>query len=523
MRSRRRPHPRPTSRPATAAAWRCTSTRCCCSASARRRRRARRTSPSRRRRSSRSRRAWPAVSMAACASTSIPARWASPATARSRCATHRRSRCPTASPSTRRWRTRTATHVRCIARSRWPTSTRSGSRRSARSSRSSGSPAPGPAGGTSPAEAGSRSSPAAPRPGRRAQRICDNARPCTRSLRHVARLDQTPFPADILDLSHDGRGVARLDSGKTVFIGGALPGERVMARRTARSRSFDEAVTLEVLQASPDRVEPRCVHFGTCGGCALQHLQESKQILAKQRVLQENLERIGHVAPDAVLPPLTDAAWGYRRKGRFSVRRVEKKGKTLVGFRERDPRFVADLSECHTVIPRVGALIPPLSVLVDGLDARRDIPQIEFIAGGATDDHDGLALVFRHLQPLSEGDRAALLAFAQAQGLALFLQPGGVDSVHPLWPADPQLSFRLPAWDVELKFRPLDFIQVNAGLNEKMIARALELLDVQPGERVLDLFCGLGNFTLPLASGAAEVIGVEDELGLVVRALANVA
>jgi len=337
----------------------------------------------------------------------------------------------------------------------------------------------------------------------------------------VARLDQTPFPADILDLSHDGRGVARLDSGKTVFIGGALPGERVMARRTARSRSFDEAVTLEVLQASPDRVEPRCVHFGTCGGCALQHLQESKQILAKQRVLQENLERIGHVAPDAVLPPLTDAAWGYRRKGRFSVRRVEKKGKTLVGFRERDPRFVADLSECHTVIPRVGALIPPLSVLVDGLDARRDIPQIEFIAGGATDDHDGLALVFRHLQPLSEGDRAALLAFAQAQRLALFLQPGGVDSVHPLWPADPQLSFRLPAWDVELKFRPLDFIQVNAGLNEKMIARALELLDVQPGERVLDLFCGLGNFTLPLARVAGEVVGVEGDAGLVARAREN--
>ena len=337
----------------------------------------------------------------------------------------------------------------------------------------------------------------------------------------MARLDQTPFPADILDLSHDGRGVARLDSGKTVFIGGALPGERVMARRTARSRSFDEAATLEVLQASPDRVEPRCVHFGTCGGCALQHLQESKQILAKQRVLQENLERIGHVAPDAVLPPLTDAAWGYRRKGRFSVRRVEKKGKTLVGFRERDPRFVADLSECHTVIPRVGALIPPLSVLVDGLDARRDIPQIEFIAGDATDDHDGLALVFRHLQPLSEGDRAALLAFAQAQCLALFLQPGGVDSVHPLWPADPQLSFRLPAWDVELKFRPLDFIQVNAGLNEKMIARALELLDVQPGERVLDLFCGLGNFTLPLARVAGEVVGVEGDAGLVARAREN--
>lgn len=339
----------------------------------------------------------------------------------------------------------------------------------------------------------------------------------------MARLDQTPFPADILDLSHDGRGVARRDNGKAVFIAGALPGERVMAKQTARSRSFDEAVTLDVLEASPDRVEPRCIHFGTCGGCALQHLEESKQILAKQRVLLENLERIGHVTPGAVLPPLTDAAWGYRRKGRFSVRRVEKKDKTLVGFRERDPRFVADLSECHTVIPAIGAAIPLLSALVDGLDARRDIPQVEFIAGDATADHDGIALVFRHLQPLSDDDRAALLAFAQAHRFALFLQPGGVDSVHPLWPADPQLSFRLPAWDIELKFRPLDFIQVNAGLNDKMIARTLELLDVQPGERVLDLFCGLGNFTLPLARVADAVVGVEGDSGLVARARENAA
>ena len=337
----------------------------------------------------------------------------------------------------------------------------------------------------------------------------------------MARLDQTPFPADILDLSHDGRGVARRDSGKAVFIAGALPGERVMAKQTARSRSFDEAVTLEVLDASPDRVEPRCLHFGTCGGCALQHLEESKQIVAKQRVLQENLERIGHVTPDVVLPPLTDAAWGYRRKGRFSVRRVEKKDKTLVGFRERDPRFVADLSECHTVLPAIGAAIPALSALVDGLDALRDIPQIEFIAGDATADHGGIALVFRHLQPLSEGDRARLLAFAQAHRFALFLQPGGVDSVHPLWPVDPQLSFRLPAWDLELKFRPLDFIQVNAGLNDRMIARTLELLDVQPGERVLDLFCGLGNFTLPLARVADAVVGVEGDPGLVARAREN--
>lgn len=337
----------------------------------------------------------------------------------------------------------------------------------------------------------------------------------------MARLDQTPFAAEIIDLSHDGRGVARREGGKTVFVAGALPGETVMAKQTSRSRSFDEAVTVDVLAASPDRVEPRCPHFGTCGGCALQHLEASKQIVAKQRVLHDNLERIGKVAPETLLPPLTDAAWGYRRKGRFSVRRVEKKDKTLVGFRERDPRFVADLSVCHTVIPQIGERIGDLAGLVDSLDARRDMPQIEFIAGDPTPEFNGIALVFRHLQPLSQRDREALVAFAQAHGFAVFLQPGGVDSVHALWPEDPQLAFRLPQWDVTLAFRPLDFIQVNAGINDRMIARALELLDVQPGDRVLDLFCGLGNFSLPLARVAREVVGVEGDAGLVARAREN--
>ena len=341
----------------------------------------------------------------------------------------------------------------------------------------------------------------------------------------MARIDQTPFDLDIIDLSHDGRGVARrpggAHAGKTVFVSGALPGERVRVRQTARSRSFDEATTLEVLAASPDRVPARCAHFGTCGGCVLQHLAEDKQIGAKQRVLLENLERIGRVVPEQVLTPLTDASWGYRRKGRFSVRRVEKKDKTLVGFREQDPRFVADLSQCHTVVPQIGTRIAALSALIDGLDTRRDLPQVEFIVGDAYDDFDGVALVFRHLQPLSERDRAALAAFGQTHRMAVFLQPGGLDSVHPLWPVEPQLSFRLPAWDLELKFRPLDFIQVNAGLNEKMIARALELLDVQPEDRVLDLFCGLGNFTLPLARSAREVVGVEGDAGLVARAREN--
>ncbi|AXA83793.1 23S rRNA (uracil(1939)-C(5))-methyltransferase RlmD [Lysobacter oculi] len=337
----------------------------------------------------------------------------------------------------------------------------------------------------------------------------------------MARIDQTPFQARILDLSHDGRGVARREGGahdgKTVFVSGALPGETVMAQQTARSRSFDEAKTLEVLEASADRVEPRCPHFGTCGGCVLQHLAEDKQIHAKERVLVENLERIGHVSAGAMLPPLVDAAWGYRRKGRFSVRRVEKKDKTLVGFREQDPRFVADLRECHTVVPEIGFKISALSALVDSMDARRVLPQIEFIAGD-----EARALVFRHLEPLSEGDKDKLRAFGVKHGFAIYLQPKGLDSVHVLDNAEPpKLSFALKPWQVELLFRPLDFIQVNGGLNEKMITRTLELLDVQPDERVLDLFCGLGNFTLPLSRVAREVVGVEGDAGLVARARLN--
>ena len=353
---------------------------------------------------------------------------------------------------------------------------------------------------------------------------CDNGRPSA-APDPVARLDQTPKTLSIVNLGHDGRGVARwpdghANAGKTVFVSGALPGETVSVQQTARSRHFDEAKTLEVIEASPDRVEPRCPHFGTCGGCVLQHFAADRQIEAKQRVLLDNLQRIGHVTPGAVLPPLRGDSWGYRRKGRFSVRRVEKKDKTLVGFREQDPRFVADISECHVVVPQLGFKVAALGALVDGLDARRDIPQIEFIAGDAH-----TALVFRHLQPLSDADKAKLDAFGREQGFAIFLQPGGIDSVHPLAGEAPQLSFRLPQWDIDLQFRPLDFIQVNANLNQAMIARALELLDVQPGERVLDLFCGLGNFTLPLArvAGDGAVVGVEGDAGLVARARANAA
>jgi 23S rRNA (uracil1939-C5)-methyltransferase len=326
---------------------------------------------------------------------------------------------------------------------------------------------------------------------------------------------QREFDAEILDLTHDGRGVARRE-GKAVFISGALPGEVVRARQTGRNRSFDEAVTLEVLTPSPQRIEPACPHFGTCAGCVLQHLAPADQIAAKQRVLLDNLQRIGHVTPERVIEPLTDEAWGYRRKGRFSVRYVAKKEKTVVGFRELDPRFVADLSGCEVVIPEIGRKVDAIGRLVDGLEARREIPQIEFIAGEGV-----VALVFRHLVPLSEADRAALVAFAKEHGFAVFLQPGGVDSVHPLHPEAVDLFFRLPDWDITFGFRPLDFIQVNAGINVKMIRRALALLAPTPGQRVLDLFCGLGNFTLPIARLGCEVVGVEGDANLVARAREN--
>ena len=341
--------------------------------------------------------------------------------------------------------------------------------------------------------------------------------------RSRSRIDKTPFQTEILDLSHDGRGVARREGegGKVTFITGALPGETVMAEQSAKSRHFDEARTVQVLVASEHRVQPRCAHFGVCAGCVLQHLAEDQQIIAKQRVLMDNLQRIGHVSPGQVLPALVGDSWGYRRKGRFSVRRVEKKDKTLVGFRELDPRFVADISQCHTVIPQIGDKVSLLAGFIESLEGKRDIPQVEFIAGDAA-----IALTVRHLQPMSEADKAAWTAFGQQHGFAIYLQPGGNESVHPLWPeAGAELSFRLAPWDVELVFRPLDFIQVNAKLNVAMIERALALLDAQPGERVLDLFCGLGNFTLPLAraSGDGAVVGVEGDAGLVQRARDNAA
>ena len=315
-------------------------------------------------------------------------------------------------------------------------------------------------------------------------------------------------------LTHDGRGVGRVD-GKAVFVTGALLGERVTAVQTNRNRNFDEAKIIRVITASPDRVEPKCPHFGVCSGCVLQHLSTEKQIEAKQTTLIDNLQRIGHVKPEAILPVLTADAWGYRRKGRFSVRYVEKKGGVLVGFREHDPRYVAQLSQCETIVPELSALITPLSVLIDSLKIRHEITQIEFVTG------DGpIALVLRHHLPFEDTDLEYLKAFEGKHNVQLFLQAGNIHSVMPFSENSQPLSFAL-ASGIHFQFKPLDFIQVNAKLNDLMIEKALQLLEPSINDVVLDLFCGLGNFTLPIAKQVAEVVGVEGDQGLVDRAKQN--
>lgn len=323
---------------------------------------------------------------------------------------------------------------------------------------------------------------------------------------------------DVTGLAHDGRGVTHVN-GKALFIHGALPGEKVRARVQRRHRRFDEGVIDEIFAASPDRVEPRCPHVDICGGCSLQHMAADAQVRAKQQVLAENLARIGKVEPRAWLAPLVGPTWGYRRRGRLSVRRVFKKDRVLVGFREKaNPRYVADIRHCDVVHPHLGERIALLGDMLDTLDGAGDIPQIEFACGD-----DSVALVVRHLAPLTPRDRDVLTAFGHDEDFAIYLQPGGNTSVHPLWPEHPRLAFRLDGGQLELEFEPLDFIQVNGDMNEHMLALALRLLDPKPGERILDLFCGLGNFTLPLARRCAEVAGVEGEHALVERARMNAA
>jgi 23S rRNA (uracil1939-C5)-methyltransferase len=328
-------------------------------------------------------------------------------------------------------------------------------------------------------------------------------------------LPTEPVAGDIESLSHDGRGVTHVE-GKAVFVHGALPGERVMFRYTRRARRHDEAVVAEVLSAATERVEPSCAHFGICGGCALQHMDPAAQVHMKQRVLAETLARIGKVEPERWLEPLAAGAWAYRRKARLGVRYVIKKGRVLVGFRERGSAFVADLARCGVLRPEVGERLPQLAELIDALSIRERLPQIEVAQG------DGpTVLVFRVLDPPSAADVELLLAFAAETGLRVYLQSGGIETIEPLPGQAVQLAYELPEHGVEIHFEPGDFTQVNLELNRLMLDQAMTLLDLQPGERVLDLFCGVGNFTLPIARRAGRVVGVEGDAGLVSRARRN--
>lgn len=324
-----------------------------------------------------------------------------------------------------------------------------------------------------------------------------------------------PFESTVDDLGHDGQGIIHRD-GKAIFIRDCLPGERVRYMITGGRRHYDEGRVETLLEPAEHRVEPRCPHFGCCGGCSLQHLDADAQIRFKQARMLEVLTRIGHVQPASVLPALTGPVWGYRRRARLGVKHVPKKGGTLVGFRERGTPFVAVLDSCDILIPQVGHRIGALKTLVDGLSIRHRLPQIE-VAGG----DDAVALVLRVLSPPTEGDLKKLEEFSRHEGLWLFLQPGGPDSVSPLLPDTPSLSYRLPEHDVVIRFEPTDFIQVNGAVNRALVARAVDLLAPQPGETVLELFSGLGNFTLPIARRAGRVVAVEGDAGLVRRAREN--
>jgi 23S rRNA (uracil1939-C5)-methyltransferase len=324
---------------------------------------------------------------------------------------------------------------------------------------------------------------------------------------------------DALDL--EAQGVARRPDGKVVFIEGALPFERVSAHVNRRKNNWEQATLTEIHRESSQRVRPRCPHFGlhegACGGCKMQHLEAGAQVAAKQRVLEDNLWHLGKVKPEMVLRPIEGPTWGYRWRARFSVRNVRKKGTVLVGFHERKSRYVADMRECHVVPPHVSDLLLPLRELIGSMEAIETCPQIELACGD-----DVTALVLRHLEPLSEGDLAKLRAFAQAHpGVQWWLQPKGPDTVHLLDEGGAQLAYALPEFGITMPFRPTDFTQVNPHINRVLVARALRLLAAQRDDRVIDWFCGLGNFTLPLATQAREVLGIEGSETLVARSREN--
>ena len=333
------------------------------------------------------------------------------------------------------------------------------------------------------------------------------------------RKRREPETATITAVTHDGRGIAAGD-GKKAFVAGALEGETVTFVRRKSHRNFDDAELLEIHEPSPDRIEAKCEAFGRCGGCALQHVSAERQRAIKEQALRDNLERIGRVEPETWLEPMTGREWHYRRRARLAVKDVHGKGRALVGFRERHAPFITDMRRCEVLAQPIDALIEPLSELIGGLSIRARLPQIEVAVA-----ENAVALVFRVLDPPTPDDVARFRAFGETHDLRIYLQTGGLDSVSLLYPDDVSepLHYTLPEFDIRVDFEPIDFVQVNAGINRRMVHFAVEQLAAGPDDRVLDLFCGIGNFSLPLARKAGLVLGVEGLDSLTRRAAQNAA
>ncbi len=339
------------------------------------------------------------------------------------------------------------------------------------------------------------------------------------SAEPVGAADDGSLFVTALDL--EGQGVARRADGKVVFIEGALPGERVRANVHRSKNQWEQGTVSAVLYSSSQRVRPRCPHFGlhggACGGCKIQHLDAAAQVAVKQRVLEDDLQHLAKTRAENLLRPIQGPTWGYRNRARLSVRHVLKKGVVLVGFHERKSRYVADMRVCPVLPAKVSALLMPLRELIASMDQRDRLPQIELAEGDTV-----TALVLRHLEPLTPADRQRLHDFGKRHAIQWWLQPKGPETVHLLDEdgAEP-LNYALPEFGVLMPFKPTDFTQVNPQINRVLVARAVRLLDAQPDERVIDWFCGLGNFTLPVATRAASVLGIEGSEILVARARDN--
>lgn len=320
--------------------------------------------------------------------------------------------------------------------------------------------------------------------------------------------------AHIESLDQEGRGVAHV-AGKAIFIDGALPGEQVLYQSERVKPTYEVAKTVEVLTPSNQRVTPKCPHFGLCGGCKLQHFDFSSQVAAKQRMLENNFAHIGKVTPVNMLPPLYGPTWGYRHKARLSVRHVYKKERVLVGFNEKGTRYVADMDSCEVLVPAVSALIKPLQDMIIQLHLPESIAQIEVAVG----EGDVVVLIFRIMEALTAEDEAILKAFADTHHVQIWTQTKGPDTIKPFYPLDgPQLQYSLPEFELTYPFKPNEFTQVNPQINQVMIRRAMQLLKPTAGERIADFFCGIGNFSLPIARSGASVVGLEGLQNLVERA-----